>query len=159
MTDDEMQRYIDHLARLPDNPDLPEDDPAPEDQATPQIQVEVVSSPPGRLRRVHTNGLWWAGLPELFIEPPPTDHPERDSDWAALAFLLASGLIALGQELSEAEDFDLPPHQDIFKGKSVSLWLARHEAPDEELLDAVGAVVDTVIRVECSLWADPDHLE
>ncbi|MBT0772263.1 hypothetical protein KIH74_25180 [Kineosporia sp. J2-2] len=121
----------------------------------PQIRIEVVTGPPGRLRRIHTNGLWWAGLPELFADPPAHFTAGTETDWALLTFLLAGGLVSLGQELLEAEDFDLEPHHDIFRGRPVQLWLDRHEAPDDDLERALGSVVDTVIRVECSLWAPP----
>jgi hypothetical protein len=165
MTDDEMRLYLDHLAQLPDGPDLPEEDedgdaeePVAADRAAGRVQVAVVSSPPGRLRRVHTKGLWFAGLPELFIDPPANFGfgQENEDDWARLAFLLASALITLGQDLIEAEHFDLEPHHDVFRGRPVRIWLARHEAPDDELRAALGPSVDTVIRVECSLWAEEE---
>ena len=159
MTDHEMHSYLDHLAQLPDGPDLPEDDddePVPENRGGGQVRVEVITAPPGRLRRVHTTGLWWAGLPELFVDPPPGFDPGGEGDRAKLAFLLASALISLGQDLLEAEDFDLEPHHDVFQGRPVRIWLARHEAPDEQLRAALGPMVDTVIRVECSLWTEEE---
>lgn len=156
MTSDEMQRYLERLAQLPDNPDLPAEEEPSEEVDTPDVLVEVVSAQPGRLRRVHTNGLWWAGLPELFADPPPSYHPPEEAHWSRLAFLLASGLVALGQELAETENFDLEPYEDSFLGRPVKLWLASHEAPDEDLTEALGTVVDTVIRVQCSLWAEPN---
>lgn len=161
MTDDEMRLYLDHLAQLPDSPDLPEDD-EDEDELVAEgggagrVQVAVVSTPPGRLRRVHTKGLWFAGLPELFIDPPVNFGLDAEDDWPRLTFLLASALITLGQDLIEAEHFDLEPHHDIFRGRPVRIWLARHEAPDDQLRAALGPAVDTVIRVECSLWAEED---
>jgi hypothetical protein len=114
---------------------------------------------------VHTKGLWFAGLPELFIDPPANfglldelgqaeeAGPDRKDDGARLAFLLASALVTLAQDLIEAEHFDLEPHHDVFRGRPVRIWLSRHEAPDDELRAALGPAVDTVIRVECSLWA------
>ncbi len=152
-----MRLYLEHLAQLPDGPDLPEED--EDDEGTTEgggvgrVQVAVVSTPPGRLRRVHTKGLWFAGLPELFIDPPADFGPDEEDDWPRLAFLLASALVTLGQELIEAEHFDLEPHHDVLRGRPVRIWLSRPEAPDDELRAALGPAVDTVIRVECSLWA------
>ncbi|GAB3239783.1 hypothetical protein [Kineosporia babensis] len=157
MTSDEMQRYLERLAMLPDNPDLPEDEP-PSAVAT-QIRVDVVGGQPRRLRRVHTNGLGWAGLPELFIDPPASYRPGEEQDWATLAFLIACALVTLGMGLAEVEDhLEVEPYQDVFRGRPVRLWLAQYEAPDEDLARALRTSSDKVIRVECSLWSDePDE--
>ena len=161
MTNHEMQRYLDHLAQLPDSPELADLADQAETgsgaAAVPQIQLDVASGVGQRLRRVHTNGLWWAGLPELFIDPPPDYHPGSERGWARLAFLLASALVCLGHELRRAENFEIAPHHDVFHEEPVRFWLAGAEPPDEELIRALGTLVHTVIRVQCSLWAtEPD---
>jgi hypothetical protein len=106
----------------------------------------------GRLACIYTRGMWWLGLPELYITPPSTFDPGPGFDWGRLAFVLASALITLGHELIEIDHFELAPYQDLFDDEPVELWLAGQEAPEGLLAIALENDVDTVIRVECSLW-------
>jgi hypothetical protein len=102
---------------------------------------------------VHTGGLWLSGLPELYIRPPRKFSSGDALADAHLAVFLATGLIHLGQELVSTDGFEIPPYQADLDGRPVQFWLGRQEPPFPRLAATLGLDVDTVIRVECSLWS------
>jgi hypothetical protein len=114
-----------------------------------------------RLLCITTVGLWRMGLPELFIRPPQDQGPGSASTDtqvdarvdAGLAVFLATALIHLGYGLLAAEGFDVPPYQADLDGRRVRFWLGAQEPPFEQLAVILGPEVDTVIRVESSLWS------
>jgi hypothetical protein len=127
------------------------------DEPNEELEVDFAFELGGsRLACIYTRGLWWLGIPELYLSPPPTFQVRTELEWARLATVLASGLIHLAQHLIEADDFDVPPHQCELDGQLVTLWLERQEAPEGRLAIALTSEVDTVLRVDCSLWAEPD---
>jgi hypothetical protein len=128
------------------------DDDEPSDLIDELAIKAVLDSDTGRVRCVHTDGMWWLGLPELYVLIPLDFTPAAGFDWRRLAFVLASGLMTLGHELIEMDHFELAPYSDVFGGNPVELWLGPHEAPDGIIAEALPAEVDTVTRVECSLW-------
>ncbi|GLY33076.1 hypothetical protein [Kineosporia sp. NBRC 101731] len=126
--------------------------------STERIRVEVVPWPGGRVRRIHTRGLWATGRPELFIDVPESFRHPAGTDERALVFLLASALVTLAYELLDAEGLDPQPHHDLLGGRPVHLWTASPEPPDEDLAATLGTSPMTVVRVGCSLWPDPADL-
>jgi hypothetical protein len=106
-----------------------------------------------RLACVSTVGLWELGLPELFLQPPAEAQIGNTADDARLAVFLATALIHLGFGLLSAEGFDVPPYGGDFDGRPVRFWLGAQEPPFAPLTMLLGPEVDTVIRVECSLWS------
>jgi len=105
-----------------------------------------------RLAWVYTKGLWGYGIPELCAAPAGDLRRGADFDWGGLAVVLASGLIYLGHELMAVDHFDIPPYYAEFGGEPVKMWLGRQEPPDDRLAVLLGDEVDTVMRVDCSLW-------
>jgi hypothetical protein len=105
-----------------------------------------------RLACVYTKGLWGYGIPELCTMPTEDFADGAQLDWGGLAFFLASGLIHLGHELMAVDHFSIPPYEGEFEGKPVKMWLDRQQPPDAALAVALGEEVDTVMRVDCSLW-------
>jgi hypothetical protein len=117
------------------------------------FEIEIaLDTRAGRLACVYTMGLWWYGIPELYISPPPDFVVDLAYDDGDLAVVLAAGLVELGRGLLDSDDAELPPHSCEFRGQSATLWLDRTEAPEGALAVALPAEVDTVYRVECSLW-------
>ena len=108
-----------------------------------------------RLDCVTTVGLWQFGLPELFLRPPKDLDPSDASASARMAVFFATALIQLSDALMVAEDFDIAPCRAELDGRPVQFWLGDHEPPFEQLALLLGPEVDTVIRVECSLWHAP----
>jgi hypothetical protein len=53
------------------------------------------------------------------------------------------------------DHFTIPAYHGEFEGKPVQMWLDRQEPPDAFLAIALGDEVDTVMRVDCSLWHPP----
>jgi hypothetical protein len=104
---------------------------------------------------VNTKGLWEYGIPELCSWPPEDVGPDSRLDWGALAFFLAAGLHHLGRELMAVDHFSVPPYRGEFGGKPVEMWLAQQQPPDDLVAERLGGDVDTVIRVDCSLWHRP----
>jgi hypothetical protein len=142
--------------RDPDEPDEFDDD--RDDDLDDDLEVEFAFDIDGsRLACVYTRGLWWLGIPELYVSPPQSFGVQTELDWARLTVLLASGLIHLGQELMAVDGFDLPPYRSDFDGTPLILWIERQEAPEGKLAIALTSEVDTVLRVGCSLWQPPPH--
>lgn len=108
-----------------------------------------------RLLCVNTVGLWRLGIPELFIRPPRGYGSGKAMEDARLAVFLGSALIRLGFMLLAAEGFEIPPYRADLDGRPVRFWLGGHEPPFKQLALILGPEVDTVIRVECSLWPTP----
>jgi hypothetical protein len=135
---------------------LDDDEEDDDDLDAEDLAVEVaVESGSQRVACVYTRGLWSLGLPELYFVVPGSFRPAPGFDWSRLAFLLASTLMVLGHELIDVDHFDLEPYEDLFDGSPVEMWLGPQEAPTGRLVIALGEEVDTVIRVECSLWSGP----
>ena len=105
-----------------------------------------------RLSDVFTKGLWWMGIPELCVSLPANLNQRGKRDWGQLAMFLALGLVSLGSELIRVDHLALPPHVGEFEGRPVELWLGKQEPAEGRLALALGDDVDTIIRVECSLW-------
>jgi hypothetical protein len=108
-----------------------------------------------RLACVYTGGLWYLGVPELYLLPP---HDHRSGDTMAdarLAVFLATAMIHLGYALLDCEGFEVPPYLADHDGQQVRFWLGNQEPPSDELAQHLDADVDTVIRVHCSLWHAP----
>jgi len=108
-----------------------------------------------RLVCVHTGGLWSAGIPELYIRPPQNFSTGAALLDAQLAVFLAGGLIGLGRALLAADDGEVPSHQGTLDGRRVQFWLGGPEPPFPRLAENLDADVDSVIRVDCSLWHTP----
>lgn len=108
-----------------------------------------------QLSCIYTGGLWYLGIPELYVRPPrdqQTGDPVAD---ARLAVFLATALVHLGYRLLDADGFDVPPYLADLDGRKVRFWLGHQEPPFEELARHLDADVDTVIQVHCSLWHAP----
>jgi hypothetical protein len=121
-----------------------------------ELSVEfAIDQHRSRLACVYTKGLWEFGIPELCARPPEDFGKSGALDWGGLAFLLAAGLVHLGHELMAVDHFELPPYHGEFEGKPVQMWLGRQEPPDGALAFQLGEEVDTIIRVDCSLWHPP----
>lgn len=126
-----------------------------EDDEEDDLGIEVGFGHDGdRLEYVVTRGLWWYGRPELLATPPRAFTPGPGFDWARLSFVLAAALISLGQELIALDDAELPPYRTEFDGDQVELWLGRSQPSSDLPALALNPEVDTVIRVECSVWTD-----
>lgn len=108
-----------------------------------------------RLAYITTVGLWQFGLPELFLRPPQDLDAGDASAAARRAVFFATALIHLGDALMVAEDFDVSPYRADLDGRPVQFWLGDKQPPLEPLALMLGPEVDTVIRVECSLWHPP----
>jgi len=105
-----------------------------------------------RLACVSTVGLWPMGLPELFIRPPTGVRLGNAEADARLTVFLATGLIHLASALLAADDFDIPLYQGELDGEQIRFRLGDQEPPSGELTAVLGPEVDTVIRVDCSIW-------
>lgn len=105
-----------------------------------------------RLACVSTGGLWDLGLPELYIRPPRSARSGEAMDDARTAIFLGTGLIQLGCRLVDAPGFEVPPYERTLAGRPVRFWLTGPEPPFPALAARLGPLVDTVIRVDCSLW-------
>lgn len=133
------------------------DEPFPDDEADLDgLYVNFVFD--HRTRRlvcVHTGGLWAAGLPELYIGPPQDFSAGGALPDAQLAVFLAGGLIELGRRMLAADDDEIPPGHSTLGDRRVQFWLGDQERPFRQLAVNLGPDVDTVIRVDCSLWHSP----
>jgi len=129
-----------------------DDGPAPEDDLCIEFAFDLERR---QLLCVHTSGLWQLGIPELYIRPPQNFGTGTAMADARMAVFLATGLIHLGHSLIQAAGFDVPQHRAELDGKEVRFWLAGQEPPFEELAGNLGSAVDTVIKVDCSLWHEP----
>jgi hypothetical protein len=133
-----------------------DEDYEPEEELTVEV---VLDKDRNRLRCVHTRGLWWQGLPELYVAPPLDFSPPNGCDWGRLAFVLASGLIELGQLLIEADSFEISTHSSTVAGWPIEMWPGKQHDPTDWLAVLMSREVDTVIQVECSFWDDrPEEL-
>lgn len=108
-----------------------------------------------KLACVHTGGLWRAGIPELYLQPPAGHLTGDRVHDARLAVFLATGLIQLGYRLLAADDFDVPPYWADFDGRRVRFWIDGEQMPPDRLAPHLDPEVDTVLRVDCSLWHRP----
>jgi hypothetical protein len=140
-------------AEYDDLDDLDEDEDEDEDCEEDALSVEFAIDQDGsRLAYVYTRGLWEYGIPELCVRLPDEFGATRKLDWGNLAFFLASGLIHLGSELIDVDHFTVPPYHGEFDGRPVQMWLDGQAPPEGPLAIALGEEVDTVLRVDCSLW-------
>jgi len=106
-----------------------------------------------RLGHLYTRGLWWLGIPELCLSPPTSYHLPAGADWGQLACFLGARMIELGRALIVVDHFDVPAQQGELDGRQVRIWLAGQAPPEGPVAIALGPEVDTVIRVDCSLWS------
>lgn len=114
----------------------------------------VMEAEGGRLVHLFTRGLWHLGVPELYLSAPVDLGAglQQPPGGARRNVFLASGLVHLGYRLLASPAFDVPAYEADFDGRPVAFRLAGHEPPGDRLARELGAEVDTVIRVDCSLW-------